>query len=181
MKKTIFSLALVVATGLLFAQKKTTTSATINFDATTSIDKLPRADNKTVIASLDTKTGKVAFEATIKSFTFSNPRIQEHFNNAGWMDSEKFPTASFTGNIVNLKDVNFNKDGIYNVTVKGDLTMHGATKPVETKAAITVSGKSIKTTSDFSVKLEDYGVNGPAIGAGKVAKEPTITVLAEFN
>jgi hypothetical protein len=47
MKKTILSLALVVATGLLFAQKKTTTSATINFDATTSIDKLPRAENKT--------------------------------------------------------------------------------------------------------------------------------------
>ncbi len=181
MKKTILSLALVLATGLLFAQKKTTTSATINFDATTSIDKLPRAENKTVIASLDTKTGKVAFEAIIKSFTFSNPKIQEHFNNAGWMDSEKFPTASFTGNIVNLKKVKFNKNGVYKVIVKGDLTMHGVTKPIETKGTVTVSGKSIKTAGDFSVKLEDYGVNGAAIAAGKVAKEPTITVLAEFN
>lgn len=181
MKKTILSMALVLATGLLFAQKKTTTSAIINFDATTSIDKLPKAENKTVIASLDTKTGKVAFEATVKSFTFSNPRIQEHFNNAGWMDSEKFPTASFTGNIVNLKKVKFDKDGVYEVNVKGDLTMHGVTKPVDTKATITVSGKSIKTAADFSVKLEDYGVNGPAIGAGKVAKEPAISVVAEFN
>ena len=38
MKKTILSIALVLATGLIFAQKKTTTSAIINFDATTSLD-----------------------------------------------------------------------------------------------------------------------------------------------
>jgi polyisoprenoid-binding protein YceI len=181
MKKTILSMALVLAAGMLFAQKKTTTSAIINFDATTSIDKLPKAENKTVVASLDPKTGKVAFEATVKSFTFSNPRIQEHFNNAGWMDSEKYPTATFTGSIVNLKDVKFNKDGVYNALVKGDLTIHGVTKPVETKVLVTVSGGAIKTSSQFSVKLEDYKVDGPAIGAGKVAKEPTITVLADFN
>lgn len=180
MKKTILSLALVLATGLLFAQKKTTTSATVSFDATTSIDKLPKAENKTVIASLDTKTGKLAFEATVKSFTFSNPKIQEHFNNAGWMDSDKFPTSTFAGTISNLTAVKFNKDGVYEVTVKGDLTIHGVTKPVETKGTVTVSGKSIKTTADFSIKLADYAVNGPAIGAGKVSKEPVITVSADF-
>jgi polyisoprenoid-binding protein YceI len=180
MKKTILSLALVLATGLLFAQKKTTTSAIINFDATTSIDKLPKAENKTVIASLDTRTGKLAFEATVKSFTFSNPKIQEHFNNAGWMDSEKFPTASFAGTISNLKDVKFNKDGVYNVNVQGDLTIHGVTKPIESKGTVTVNGTAIKTSADFSIKLEDYGVNGPAVGAGKVSKEPTISVSAEF-
>ncbi|HMU73825.1 MAG TPA: hypothetical protein PKD93_13855, partial [Ferruginibacter sp.] len=74
MKKTTLILALVMATGSLFAQKKTTTSAVISFDATTAIDALPKADNKTAIASLDTKTGKLAFEVTIKNFAFSNPR-----------------------------------------------------------------------------------------------------------
>jgi len=180
MKKTILSLALVLATGLLFAQKKTTTSATISFDATTSLDKLPKADNKTVIASLDTKNGKLAFEATVKSFTFSNPKIQEHFNSKGWMDSDQFTTATFKGVINNVKNVKFNKDGSYDVTVSGDLTIHGVTKPIEAQATITVSGGKIKTTSDFTIKLEDYGVNGPAIAAGKVAKEPRITVAADF-
>lgn len=180
MKKTFLSLALLLATGLLFAQKKTTTSATINFDATTSLDALPKAENKTVIASLDTKTGKVAFEATIKSFTFSNPKIQEHFNSKGWMDSEQFAAATFTGTISNLKDVKFNKDGDYDVTVTGDLTIHGITKPAEAKGTIKVSGKLIKTIADFTIKLEDYGVKGNAIAAGKVAKEPKITVAADF-
>lgn len=180
MKKTILSLALVMATGLLFAQKKTTTSATVAFDATTALDALPKAENKTVIASLDTKTGAIAFEAAIKSFAFGNPKIQEHFNSKGWMDSDQWATATFKGTIVNLKDVKFNKDGTYTVTVTGDLTMHGETKPVEAKGTIVVSGKTIKATSDFTVKLEDYKVNGGAVAAGKVSKEPKISVVAEF-
>jgi polyisoprenoid-binding protein YceI len=180
MKKTILSLTMVLAAGLLFAQKKTTTSAVVSFDATTPIDALPKAENKTVIAAIDTKSGTVAFEAAIKSFAFSNPKIQEHFNSAGWMDSDQFATANFKGSIVNLKDVKFNKDGTYAVTVAGDLTMHGVSKPVEAKGTITVSGKVIVAKSAFSVKLEDYKVEGKAIAAGKVAKEPTITVVAEF-
>ena len=107
MKKTILSIALVLATGLLFAQKKTTTAAIIKFDATTSLDKLPKAENLAAIASLDTKTGQIAFEANMKNFSFSNPRIQEHFNSPTWLDSEKFPTASFKGSITNLSKVDF--------------------------------------------------------------------------
>ncbi len=180
MKKTILSIALVLATGLLFAQKKTTTAAMIKFDATTSLDKLPKADNMTAIASLDTKTGQIAFEANIKNFSFSNPRMQEHFNSAGWMDSEKFPTATFKGDITNLSKVDFSKNGTYPVTVKGDLTIHGVTKPVETAGSIVVSGKTINATADFSIKLEDYGISSSYIESGKVAKEPKISVAAEF-
>lgn len=182
MKKIIILFVMVGLTSMAIAQKKqTTTSATINFDATTSIDVLPKADNKTVIASLDTKTGNVAFESVIKSFTFSNPKIQEHFNGDKWMDSDKYPTATFTGKIGDVKAVNFTKDGIYNVAVTGDLTLHGVTKPVTTKAVITVAGKFISTKTDFTIALADYGVNGGAIAAGKVATNPKISVVAEFK
>lgn len=180
MKKTILSLALVLAAGLIFAQKKTTTSAVISFDATTPIDKLPRADNKTAIASLDSKTGKLAFEVTIKNFAFSNPRIQDHFNGEGWMNSDKFPTATFKGDITNLKAINFSKDGTYPVQVLGDITIHGVTRPMESTGSVVVSGSKITATSDFKIRLEDFGVNGGAIAAGKVSKEPTIRVTAEF-
>jgi len=180
MKKTSLFLALVLSASALFAQKKTTTSATINFDATTSLDALPKAENKTAIAALDTKTGDVAFEVAIKNFAFSNPRIQDHFNNAGWMDSDQFPTANFKGKITNLSAVDFSKDGTYTADVEGNLTIHGVTNPVKTKAAIKVDGNKISSKSEFAIKLEDYKVNGSAISAGKVAKEPTISVSADF-
>ena len=182
MKKSIILFALVGLSTMAIAQKKqTTTSATINFDATTSIDALPKAENKTVIASLDTKTGNVAFESVIKNFAFTNPRIQDHFNGEKWMDSEKYPTATFTGKIGDLKAVNFKKNGTYNVAVMGDLTLHGITKPVTTKAVITVEGKLISTKTDFTIALADYGVNGGAIAAGKVATNPKISVVADFK
>lgn len=181
MKKTILFIALVTAAGSMFAQKKTTTSGTISFDATTSIDALPKAENKTVIAAIDPVKGTIAFEAIIKNFAFANPKMQEHFNGAMWMDSEKFATANFKGNITNLSAVDFTKDGTYTADVAGDLTMHGVTKPVKTKGKILVAGKIIMASADFSIKLDDYGVNGPAIGAGKVAKEPKISVSAEMQ
>lgn len=181
MKKTLFILGLTFLAGASFAQKKTTTSATISFDATTSLDKLPKADNKTVIASLDTKKGTIAFEAVIKNFSFGNPKMQEHFNSSNWMDSDKFPNADFKGNISNLKTIDFKKDGTYPTEVEGDLTLHGVTKKIKTTGSVKVDGKTITASADFTVKLEDYGVNGPAIGAGKVSKDPKITVSADLK
>lgn len=181
MKKTILFTALALTLGQAFAQKKTTTSAIINFDATTPIDALPKAENQTVVASLDTKKGTVAFEAVIKNFSFTNPKIQEHFNAEGWMNSDKFPVATFTGTITNLKDINFSKEGDYAANVEGELTMHGVTQKVSTKATINVGQKILAANTTFTVKLADYEINGNAIAAGKVAKEPTITVSAEFK
>lgn len=182
MKKTflLFALSLTVMAG--FAQsKKTTTSATVAFDATTPIDALPKAETKTAVAALDTKKGTVKFEAQLKSLTFPNPKIQEHFNAPNWLDSEKFPTATFNGKITNLSAVNFKKDGTYTANVEGDLSLHGKTQKITTTATIVVAGKAVTASSDFSVKLADFGVDGPAVGAGKVAKEPKVSVKAEFK
>lgn len=181
MKKTI--LLLLIATVSLFAvaQKKTTTSAVIAFDASTAIDNLPKAENKTVVAAIDTEKKTVQFEAAIKNFTFANPRIQEHFNQSGWMNSDEFPKASFNGVIKNPDAINFNDNGTYNVTVEGDLTIRGKTNRISSPATIVVDGSALKTTCSFSVKLADYGVDGPAVGAGKVSREPKISVSADFN
>ena len=90
-------------------------------------------------------------------------------------------SATFSGKITNLSAVNFKKNGTYNANVTGSLSMHGITKAITTVATIIVSGKTIGTTTDFSVKLADFGVNGGAIAAGKVATEPKISVIADFK
>ncbi len=45
--------------------------------------------------------------------------MQEHFN-SDYMESDKFPKASFKGKIQEQIDVT--KDGTYPITVDGDLT-----------------------------------------------------------
>lgn len=182
MKKITLAVALLLSTCFVFAQKKTTTtSAIISFDATTSLDALPKAENKTAIASLDLKKGDVAFEVIIKNFSFTNPKMQDHFNSAGWMDSDKFPTATFKGKIKNSGEIKIRKNGTYNAEVEGDLTIHGITKPVKTTATVNITGKKISTKTEFKIKLEDYKINGSSIAAGKVAKEPTISIAADFK
>lgn len=181
MKKTILFLALVAVTGNLFAQKKTTTSATVAFDASTAIDALPKATNKAVVAALDTKAGTVAFEATVKNFAFSNPTIQDHFNGGNWMNSDKFPSFTFTGKILNPETVDYTKNGSYNVEVEGTLTVKDKSQALKTPATIVVKDGAISASTNFSIKLADFDIKGAPIDAGKVAKEPKITVNAEFK
>ena len=181
MKKIILLFVISMVTTTLFAQKKTTTSAKIIFDATTPKDALPKAENKTVVAALNTKTGTLAFEAIMKSFAFSNPTIQEHFNEKKWLDTEQYPTATFKGKINNTAAINFNKDGTYPAEVEGDLSIHGKTRPVTTTGKIEVNGKKITASADFTIKLEEFDIKGGAITGGKVAAEPKISVMAEFN
>jgi polyisoprenoid-binding protein YceI len=180
MKKTILSLALIAITGSVFAQNLTTTSATVSFDATTPIDALPKADNKTVIASLNKTTGAVLFEAAVNNFAFTNAMIQDHFNGEKWMNSTAFPKFSFSGKIDKLSKVKFAKDGVYKVTVTGNLIVKGVSKEVKTPATITVAGGKVSAATAFSITLADYNITGPAIDGGKVAKQPKITVAASF-
>jgi polyisoprenoid-binding protein YceI len=181
MKKTILLLSFVAVTGSLFAQKKTTTSATVSFDATTAIDALSKAENKTVIAAINTTTGAVAFEAAVKNFAFSNPMIQDHFNGTNWLDSDKHPTFTYTGNIIDLSAVDFTKEGTYNVKTEGVLKIKGVEQKLQAPATIVVNGPSIIASTDFSIKLSDFGIAGSPIEARKVAKEPKITVSAELK
>jgi polyisoprenoid-binding protein YceI len=181
MKKTTLVLSLVIATGSLFAQKKTTTSATVSFDASTSIDALPKADNKTVIAVIDTKTGSIQFEANVKNFAFSNPMIQEHFNGAKWMNSDEFPKFTFKGNITDLSTVDFTKDGSFKTEVEGLLSVKGKEQKIKVPATIVVKSGSLSTTANFSIALADYGITGTPIDAGKVSKNPKIIVNADFK
>ncbi len=179
MKKTVLVLSLIAFTSVLFAQTKKTTSATVAFDATTAIDALPKAENKTVIAEIDTKTGQIGFEAAVKNFTFTNPTIQAHFNEERWLSSDKFPAFTFMGKISDVTKYNFSKNGVYNVTVTGQLTIKDKTNNVTTPATIEVKNGTLVANASFTIVLADYGIQ---VGnAGKIAGEPRITVSAELK
>lgn len=178
MKKSTLFFALMLAGASVFAQAKKTTSATVSFDASTPADPVAKAENKTVIAAIDPKTGTVAFEAAVKNFAFENKKVEEHFNAERWLNSEKFPKFSFKGKIDNLKKVNFKKDGTYNVNVSGDLTVKETTKAFSAPATITVSGGKISTTSSFTVNLPSFGVMADG---KKIATDAKVNVAAELN
>src|SRR5471030_1302362 len=111
----------------LSAQKiYATRNGKISFEAP-SDDDVKAVNNEVTSRMAD--NGQVTFSLLIKGFRFKLAEMQEHFNDQ-YLESTKFPRADFKGNIVNLNEVNFSKDGTYKISVKGDLTMHGVTKNI---------------------------------------------------
>ena len=186
MKKVVFALfTLSVMSLSTIAQIKKTSTGTVTFDATTPNDDWPKATNNLVNCAINVKTGKIEFKLDINNFSFkdNNAMIKEHWLDAKVMNGAdvKMAVASFGGKIVDLKVVNFTKDGDYKVSVTGKLTIHGVSKVVTAPGTVTVKGASVVLVSNFSITSKDYGVSHPGEGAGKVSKTPIIILNATLK
>ena len=129
---------------------------------------------------MDTKSGSIQFSVLIKSFEFEKALMQEHFNE-NYVESDKFPKADFKGTVVNNNSVNYLKDGTYNTTVKGKLTIHGVTKEVEAPGVIKIEGGKIDASSTFNVLLSDFNVSIPSMVKDKVSNTIKITVDCKMD
>lgn len=114
--------------------------------------------NKKVASIVNFENGEVAASTLVRSFKFHEALVEDHFNE-NYMESEKFPKASFKGKIVNFKDVNLKKNGEYKITLKGDITIHGETKPVETQGTITVKDGKVIGKTQFNVSLAAHKIH----------------------
>lgn len=152
-----------------------TKSGKVKFFSSTAVEDI-EAINTQADAKLGTN-GQMVFMVAIKGFKFDNALMQEHFNGDGYMESSKFPKAVFMGNILNLKSVDFTKDGSYKIAVKGNMQIHGVKKEVTVPGSIEIKGGKVASKSVFKVKIADYGVKGH----DKVAKEVEITVDCKYD
>lgn len=184
MKKNIFLLAMILLS--IFnasAQTKfvTNTGQAVIFSHTSAEDI--SAKNNTVSGAINTATGDVAISMPVQSFQFEKALMQEHFNNVNFMDSRQFPRITLKGKIINLANIDFSKNGDYEVTVSGDLTIRGISKPVTEKASIEVRNDKILVTTKFIVKnIGLYGVGKPK-GKMKnnVADDIAVTYAATYE
>lgn len=176
----LFFLAITFAlfTTALAAQKVITKDAKVSFDATSSLEKI-KAENKSGSVALNTTTGDVVSRVMIKNFIFKQSLMQEHFNE-NYLESTKYPSATLSGKITNLSEVNFTKDGTYNAKIKGTMDMHGVKKDIEVPATITVKSGAISFDSKFSVTCADYKIDIPSLVSDKVAKVVNIAILGTF-
>jgi polyisoprenoid-binding protein YceI len=63
------------------------------------------------------------------------------------------------------------------ITLTGDLTMHGVTQEVETTVTLSRTGNTVTAVGGFEVKLTDYGMRQPEL-FGVVVED---TVVIRFN
>jgi polyisoprenoid-binding protein YceI len=180
MKKILFGALALVFTLNLSAQKFFTKEAKVSFDATSSLEPIAATTNKGTLV-IDATAGKLEAAVLVKGFHFEKALMEEHFNE-NYLESGKFPKATFAGDIVNKGDINLKKDGDYNAKIKGKLTMHGATKDVETTAKLTVKGGAIVSASAaFVATMEDYKIAIPGAVKDKIAKTAKISVSGNMQ
>lgn len=69
------------------------------------------------------KTGSVDIQTDVASIDFGHNKMNEHALNADWLNATKYPTMTYKGPIVFKGDMP--------VSVDGQLTLRGVTKPVK--------------------------------------------------
>jgi polyisoprenoid-binding protein YceI len=179
MKKLLFFLLVLAGIQYVSAQKYICKNGLVSLNASTPLESIDCKNNQAA-SILDAATGEIVFNVLIKSFEFKNALMQEHFNE-NYMESDKFPKATFKGKISNLASVNLAKDGTYPVDITGDITIHGVTKPLPAKGNLVVKGGVISANSKFTVHTADYNIIIPKLVEGKIAKDVEVVVDLAYN
>ena len=151
MKKIVLLSLLALSAFSLKAQKYITRNGFIRFFGETQFETI-KADNNQVASILDTQTGEIVFQALMKSFQFEKALMEEHFNE-NYVESDKYPKAVFKGKIADLSAVDFTKNGVYNVQVQGELSLHNVTKNITGDTNRTTQFTYVNVTMTMTLKL----------------------------
>lgn len=180
---------LIIATALIFgfiqfgiSQKYFTKEGKITFVSKAPLETI-EAENNTSTFVMDLATGKIQMATLIKGFHFEKALMEEHFNE-NYMESDKFPKATFKGEFADGITINVNQDGTLLVGIIGLLTIHGETKKVEMPANFTVTNGKVKARAQLRINLSDYKVAIPKVVKENISEEVKITVevdLAELK
>lgn len=151
-------------------------NANLSFFSSAPMEDIEAKTDKAVSA-INIKTGAVYFKVPVNTFKFRKKLMEEHFNE-NYLETEKYPYAEFKGKFSNPVDLS--KDGTYDVTVEGILSIHGVDKAYKEKGTITVQNGKLTTLSKFNVRLEDHKIKIPTLVIKNIAEVVEVTVNATY-
>jgi len=186
MKKINTLFALLLLTGSAFAQTtwtidKNHSKAGFNI-AHMGVSEVEGKFNEfdgTVVAKSDDFNGAVIeFTSKTASIDTDNEKRDGHLKSPDFFEAEKYPETKFKGTLV--------KDG-GKYKLKGDLTLHGVTKPVEldvTYGGTVDTGKGKKAGFKLSGKInrQDYGLKwSNKVPTGELVVGDEVEIVAKIE
>ena len=179
-KNIVFAAAVLMVSGVK-SQPVTiyhTTSGRIDFRSDAPLEII-RASSNDLLGVLDISKNNFSFKVVIRSFEgFNSPLQKEHFNE-NYLESDKYPEASFKGKII--EDADLTVDGTYEVRAKGNLTIHNVMQERIIKCAVTVKNKIITIHSNFTILLSEHNIPIPKVVYQKLANEIKVEVTATLE
>ncbi|MGH1519785.1 YceI family protein [Chryseobacterium sp. JK1] len=175
MKKLVLLGVLVFSAGYVSAQKYSTKTGKLSFEASVPLfdDIYAQDDNNVVILNAD--NGEMASVSTVKNFHFKTKLMEEHFNES-YAETAKYPKTTFKGKIANFDKTKLTASP-QKYTVQGTLNFHGVDKAISSSATIYSKDGKIYMQGAFVVKPADYKVTIPKMVTKKVAEN----VNVEYN
>lgn len=165
----------VAAPGQSQAQTKfLTRTGRVTFFSKSVIEDI-EAFNSATAGVIELSTGQAAFSIPIREFQFKRTLMQEHFNE-NYMESEKYPKATFSGKFTGADATTLATAGPHPVQVEGELTMHGVTQHVAVTGSLELKSGQLLAFALFTVAPADYHIEIPALVRDHIAKIVTVRV-----
>ncbi|PHI18819.1 hypothetical protein CEQ90_15825 [Lewinellaceae bacterium SD302] len=150
---------------------------TVSFRSDAPLE-LIEADSRRLRCAIDTEARVFAFRVKINSFEGFNGSLQrEHFNE-NYLESSTYPEATFKGAIIERIDLS--EAGEYTVRAKGTLIVHGIAQERIIKSTVRSDGERLEVRSNFTIPLEDHGIEVPRIVNQKIASDIEVSVVADL-
>lgn len=177
LKNILAAFLVMIMSHALMGQTYKSRSTQFTFFSQAPLENIKAQSNQGVSA-LNTNTGGIYFKVKIRSFQFRKGFMQEHFNEK-YMESDKYPDAEFKGKINEVID--YKDEGVYPVTVTGDLNIHNVSKEYTVKATLEIKSGLIKGESVFNVRVADHKIKIPKLVFRNIAEVVEVTVLVEYE
>jgi polyisoprenoid-binding protein YceI len=152
-------------------------SSNISFFSKTPLRDI-EAENTASSSLINLDSRDIVIKIPVKSFQFPNKLMQEHFNE-NYLETDKFPSASFKGKINEILDVK--KEGKYNVSATGKITIHGVERPQNFKGTATIKDGKLTIDTIFEVALVDYKIDIPKIVFEEIAEKIKVTCKMSYE
>ncbi|WP_118949885.1 YceI family protein [Taibaiella helva] len=145
------------------------------------------ADNDSLSGSLDLGKGTLRITAYVAGFAFTSAEMPELMRKGAtyrfhhyYFDSERYPLATFNGAAAALKKIDPAKDGTYEISCEGKLSMHDVIKIITVKGTVTMKSGIATLNSDFMIDPHDYAVRIPETISRFYYKDMKIAVKARM-
>lgn len=149
---------------------------TLSFFSETKMENID-AVNSVSKPVLNSKNGAFAIKASQNAFNFKSALMQEHYNE-NYIESEKYPYATFTG-IIN-EAIDYTNEQVNKVTITGNLNMHGVDQPRTITGTLEIKNTKIILNSNFLITVADYKIKVPSLYIEKIAEVVKVTLHAEL-
>ena len=137
--------------------------------------ELIKAESKELKGAIETTSKTFSFKIRVSSFEGFNSGLQKMHFNENYLESATYPEASFKGKII--EDIDWTKEGQYEIRAKGILSIHGVDQERIIKSTLDIKQGKLYIQTNFTVLLPDHNIPIPRIVKEKLAQE----IKVEFS